>query len=211
MVKMIKTIFKNKAQIFSADMAIAIVTFLVILIASMWLWDYSMEKIELTESRNDLEFISKNVLTVLVETPGNPSNWTDTSEADFNENNIYSLGLAKSYSQNNLDIARKGKSAGLTINNYLVLDENKIQRLDVLNPQKYSTIKRILGILGPDYEFQLIIKVWNGTSYNTEYETGSTPGSSVTDIVRTDRFALLNGNWANVVLKIWKECESVTC
>lgn len=206
---MVKTIFKNKvknkAQIFSADLAIATVTFLVILVSSMWLWDYSIEKIELSERRNDLEMISKNALAVLVETPGSPSNWTELSEADFNETNIYSLGLARSYSQNNLDVARKGKSAGLSIDNYLVLDENKIQRLIALYPQKYTTYKKVLGILGPNYEFQLIIKVWNGTDYSTQYEIGSSPSQNVMDIVRADRFVLLNGEWTDVVLRLWKE------
>lgn len=208
---MIKMISNNKAQVFFVDAAVATIVFLLILVASMWLWDYSMEKIELTERRNDLELISKNALAVLVETPGDPSNWTNVSEFDFNETNINSLGLVRSYSQNDLDIIRKGKSAGLTIDNYLVLDENKIQRLDALYPQKYGIYKKTLGILGPNYEFQLMIKVWNGTGYDTQYEVGPNPGPNVLDIVRADRFALLNGEWANVVLKVWKECGGAIC
>ena len=84
----------DKAQIFSLDGIVAVITFIIILIASMWLWDYSREKIHLTERRADLEIISKNALSVLVETPGNPANWTNLSDSDFNRTNIYSLGLA---------------------------------------------------------------------------------------------------------------------
>jgi hypothetical protein len=204
-------VFNKRSQIFSADMAFAVVTFIIIIISSVWIADYSREKIELSELRNDLELISRISLASLVETPGNPSNWEEIDESGFNEENIYCLGLARSYSPSNQAIRRIGKSAGLTINNYLVLDESKIQRLIELSPQKYSTYKRILGILGPNYEFQLMVKAWNGTSYNTQYEVGATPGSGVRNIVRADRFALLNGTWADVMIKVWKECDGITC
>lgn len=202
---------KKKSQIFSADMVIAIVTFLFILLASAWLVSYTREKMELSETRNDLEFISRSVLAVLVETPGNPSNWTNFSESDFNQDYVYSIGLARSYSQKNSDVEGHGKSAGLTINNYMVLDETKIQRLAAWYPQKYNVYKRILGILGPDYEFQLSINVWNGTGYDNTYQIGLIPDSNVSSVVRSDRFALFGGNWTNVMLKIWKNCEKVIC
>ena len=201
----------TKAQMFSLDAVIAASVFMVIIITSAWAWTYTQEKIDLTEKRNDLEIISKNALACLVETPGYPANWTNISESDFNETNILSLGLARSFSINGVDLDEKRKSAGLSINNYLVLDKNKITKLVELNSQKYSTYKRILGILGPDYEFQLTIKVWDGSSYNTNHEIGLAPTYTASNILRADRFALLNGNWTNVVLNVWQECSGVTC
>ena len=202
---------KKKTQIFSMDITLAIVTFLIILISSIWITGYSSEKIDITERRNDLEFISKSALSALVETPGNPSGWDQLDEDDFDENNIYSLGLAMSYSENDLDVEEIGKSPGLTVKNYLVLDDAKIQRLKALESQKYNVYKRIMGVLGPEYEFQLKINLWNGSSYHVVYEIGMVPGSNATNLVRTDRFALLNSTWTDVVLNLWKECEGVSC
>jgi len=201
----------NKAQIFSIDAIIAIVSFLVILISAVWIWDYTKEKIELNERRNDLELISMNALAVLVETPGDPANWTGIQDDDFNQTNVLSLGLARSYSASNVDVARKGKSAGLSINNYLVMDIAKIQRLYDSNAQKYEMYKKILGILGPAYEFQLLINRWDGNNYVTEYEIGAAPNSTAANIVRADRYALLDNNRVNVVFKVWQQCSDVTC
>jgi len=201
----------GKAQIFSFDAIIAVITFVVILLSSIWIWDYSREKIYLTERRYDLELISKNVLSVLVETPGNPANWTNISDTDFNQTNINSLGLARSSSHNNLNLGLKGRSGGLVFSDYLVLEVDKIERFDNLSSLKYDACKKILGILGPNYEFGIDVNVLNGSNYVTRYQIGTTVTPISKDIVRADRYALLNGTWTNVVFKVWQECGDAVC
>ena len=201
-----------KAQMFSLDTIIAVIAFIIIILMGVWIRDYSNEKLYQTEIRGDIEIISKNALSTLLQTPGNPSNWTNLSADDFTTTNIISLGMAKTATYNNLDITEKGKPTGMGINTYLVLDESKIQRLSNLNNQKYETYKKLLGILGPQYEFEIRIRPWQGTNYTTQYTIGLPPSSTAQNIVRSDRYALLDGGTrANIIFYLWMECSGVRC
>ena len=102
-------------------------------------------------------------------------------------------------------------SSGIGGNGYLVLEEAKINRLINLSTPHYTTYKRILGVLGSDYDFLLTIKLWNGSQYNTEHEIGLAPGSTSVNVLRTDRYGLLNETWAHVVFNVWQQCSGVTC
>jgi hypothetical protein len=206
-----KKIKMKKGQIFSLDLVIAMLAFTVILIASIWLWEYALEKIRSTDERNDLEVISKAALAALVETPGSPSNWTNFSESSFNTSNVLFLGITKSYSISNKDVKGKGKSAGLSNSSYLVLDTAKVVRLTQLNMTKYETMKTLLGILGPNYQFELIISIWNESQYKPSYLIGKNPGNVKANIIKSERLALIDGIWAKVTLKIWRECEDAVC
>ena len=83
-----------KAQIFSLDIVIAAGIFILILLSTASIWDYSREKILIEETRNDMEIIARNALSVLIETKGSPKNWT---AYEFNQTNINSLGLADEF------------------------------------------------------------------------------------------------------------------
>lgn len=202
---------KKKAQIFSLDMIVGIISFIIIILIGIWAWDYSNERIYLTETRNDLEIISKNTLNVLLQTPGNPANWTDLQDSEINKTNIISLGLAKSKSLNNKDTEERSRSSGLTKYDYLVLDPEKLKKLNDSASLKYSTYKKILGIAGAGYEFQLEIKEWDTDEFITEYQIGLEPSLNARNIVRSDRFALISNNKAHIILKIWKECTRERC
>ena len=173
-----------KAQAFSVDIFIAVGIFIFILLSAALIWNYSREKIAIEETRNDMEIIARNALAVLIETKGNPKNWTSYT---FNQTNILSLGLSDSF---------------------LALDQTKISSLSSAN---YSTVKTILGILGSNYEFRLNIDTWNGTTYISNYTIGLSPNATASEVVKVQRFVLLNNNWAKAALKLWKSCEAITC
>jgi hypothetical protein len=173
-----------KAQIFSLDIVIAVGIFILILVSTALIWQYSREKISIEETRNDMETIARNALSVLIETKGSPSNWTDYT---FNTANVKSLGIA---------------------DEFLVLDSAKINSL---SSGDYSTAKTILDILGSGYEFQLKITVWNGNTYISNTSIGSAPDSSASEIVHIERFALLNNIWAKTAINVWKSCGDITC
>ena len=160
--------------------------FIVVLLSIAWAWDYSNEKISIDERRNDLEIIARNALDSLIKTEGDPGSWNELAEADFNENNVYSLGLVKNnFGQN-------------------VLDSDKIQKLVDLEATKYGTFKKILGILGPGYEFELKVSIWAGSSYSDTYTIGLTPIANTKNIVNIDRFVLLDGDFAKINIKVWE-------
>lgn len=189
----------KKAQIFSLDLIVAVTMFILILISIAWAWDYSREKITLTEKRNDMLLISQNVLSVLVETEGNPANWSSFSVDDFNESNIFSIGLTKSLAAGDTTI--KNSARALSHNGFSNLEISKAITLNNFDSQKYVTYKKILGI--NPYDFQLMIGIWNGASYSTSYVIGLEPANAE-NIIHADRFVLLNGTWSKVSLKVWQ-------
>lgn len=133
----------KKAQIFSIDLIIALITFIIIMVGIAWVWESSREKINLNEQENDMNLISIFALSSLIETPGNPPNWDEFDDADFDENNVASLGFA----YNSLSP--------------WMLDEDKMLRLhelDELNSTQYETMKKILGLRGASYEFNIRIE-----------------------------------------------------
>ncbi|MBW2965949.1 hypothetical protein KY342_02480 [Candidatus Woesearchaeota archaeon] len=174
----------DKAQIFSLDAIIAAGIFILILLSAALIWNYSREKISIEETRNDMEIIARNALSVLIETKGNPKNWTSYT---FNQINIHSIGLAEEF---------------------LILNQTKINSLSSAD---YSTAKTILGILGSNYEFRLNIDTWNGTSYMPNYTIGTAPNATASEVVNIERFALLDNLWAKTTMKLWKSCEDATC
>ncbi len=335
---------KSKSgQMFSMDGIVATLAFMMIFLAAIYVWDFSIEKISQTEKRGDLELLSKNAMAVLVETPGNPSNWSkildwyesstsctiksscDSSETcmfslyqkddshvgpcGYFSNNVCckgagdvtfrtlscdagegiilrvsqeddstveaptgsdyetlvcgkgctcalrdscntgegsvvslysqteshvgepgyysnllccscaegyqvkldSLGLATASGNKNLDIHNQARSFGLTYGNYLSLDDSKLKRLVTLNQTNYQTYKKLLGLLGPDYQFQLRVDLLKEKGYVTKYRIGANSNPISVDIVRSDRMALLNESIADVILLVWQECEGDVC
>jgi hypothetical protein len=166
------------------DTIIASGIFIIILLSAAALWDYAGESIRIEETRNDMEMIARNALSVLIETEGQPSDWT---AQPFNQADIQSLGLADSF---------------------LELDPMKISALYSAN---YTMAKTLLGIIGLDYEFGLDIRLWNGTSYSTGYMVGLLPNVTASEVVREERFSLVNNTWAKATILLWKSCEDITC
>lgn len=158
--------------------------FILILLSTASIWNYSGEKISIEEVRNDMETIARNALSVLVGTRGDPRNWTDY---EFNQTNIRSLGLT---------------------DEFLILNQTKI---DSLSSADYSTAKNILGIIGPGYEFSLDISVWDGTDYASDSTIGQSPNATASEIVKAERFTLLDSTWAKATIRLWRSCEGMTC
>ena len=206
-----KSKINKKGQIFSADLAIAIIAFMFIILTFIYMGNHLEKQVQINEESNDLIRIGHYFAAILVETPGEPSNWTDYSSDEFNSSNIKSLGLATSSSSNNLNITEKGKSVGTVNDNCLVLDSNKINYLTTLNASHYETYKELLGVIGPGYEFQLIVKMWNGTDYQQQYQIGETPQYNAPYITRTDRFALMDDTWTHLIFQVWKRCLQEPC
>lgn len=198
---------RKKGQLFSLDMVISFLIFISLLLSGAWLWDQQRETITLRELHYDLAFQANNALASLVETPGNPQNWSALDPAVVNSSTVLSLGLAPSPSFHDLP-NKPGRVMAGTLGGSWVIDPAKLESLTTINS---STTKKILGILGPNYDYFLQIKVWNGTTYTENTTLGTVPESTATEVVMVDRFALLNNNWAQLTMTLWKGCEGVVC
>ena len=182
----------NKSQIFSTDLVVAVIVFTFILITSAWFWDATKEKMHLSESRNDLELITHNAVSVLINTVGDPPNW---HRIEFNDSSVYSLGIGK--------------------NRPWFLDVNKASRLGELNSTDYELIKRMLGIRGANYEFFLNISKFNKTSEDFEIVSlvGKFPNSSSSNVISISRTMLsdIDDSWVSFNMLVWNLCEGVKC
>lgn len=134
----------NKSQMFSIDLMISLVFFVIILLSIAWAWEFSREKMSLAERRNNMNLLAMFSLSALIETPGNPTNWSDLENDDFDESTMKSLGFASS-----------------AISPW-ILDHDKIQKLFELRQTKYETIKNLLGLRGPGYEFNIKVQMVGG-------------------------------------------------
>jgi hypothetical protein len=126
-----------------------------------------------------MNILARDVSSILVSSEGDPSNW---NVLEFNETNVRAIGL---------------------VSEPWLLDKDKIV---ALYNADYNISKKILGILGPNYNYEIMISKWNNTAYSLEYQIGEPVGNAEFVIVNS-RYALLDGNWAKVNLKIWKQNE----
>ena len=161
----IQFINKKSAQLFSLDMIFAVAIFLLILLSIAFAWDHNREKLVLTEQRNDIALLSRNIVNSLLETEGNPSNWTQLASTSFNKTNVYTLGLVKTFSINAYNSHKKSTSLSLTKTGLGYLELNKILTLYNYDESMYNESRDILS-LSPNYDFQINFEAINGfTSY----------------------------------------------
>ena len=177
-------LLNRKSQIFSLDILIAMLAFITILVSSIIIWDYSTETINIKERRNELESASMNVLSLLIETTGIPSNWSNFAIQDFNESNVHAIGLAKN------------NSLGLSYSGPWEIDQKKIY---YLNSSTYERTKKILGLAG--FEFDLTLKIYNGSDYASNYSVSGNI-TDASDITKLRRYALMDGQRAELILKV---------
>lgn len=180
----------NKSQVFSIDLIMASIIFIFILTTSAWFWDSTKEKMSLSEIRNDLELISHNAVSVLINTVGDPPNWHNI---EFNEENIYSIGIGK--------------------NRPWFIDIDKAKRLSETD---YNLTKKILGIRGPNYEFFLNISVFNKTTENFDIISisGIFPNEEDSlNVISIERIMLSeeHDSWINFKILVWNKCEGAQC
>lgn len=182
---------QSKGQFFSVDMVAAVLIFLTILITVSLYWDYSFEKINLIEKRNNMQLVTKSVLSNLIETEGYPSYWNNIT---VNESNVGWIGLAKGYNS-----TRSNRATGMHHDGAWILDYDKVYAL-YNESQNYTILKKVIGV--PNYDYELKIYVWDGFEYFLRYESGRV-AHNATNVVNLERFALLNDEWAIVKLTVW--------
>lgn len=175
---------KRAGQIFSLDFLIAVIAFAGIIIASAVAWDYTARKTDSTEKINEMEIAAMNILSVLIETPGRPSNWSRLPVQDFSSSNVPSIGFAKNITH------------GLDFDGSWIIDREK---LHYVNSSTYNTTKNIIGLQG--YEFNLSLRIYNGTSFASNYSLSGNFGNA-NNIVRHVRYVIIDGKKAEISLKV---------
>ncbi len=169
-----------RGQIFSFDFIFAVSVIVFLFAIALFISDDVANVINERDSQRDLQLASSTALSVLIETPGDPSNWNNM---EFSDSNVKSIGLV---SQRN------------------VLDEAKLRRFYEIadeNFENYTQLKRTLAIDLPSSNFSLIIyNASNFIIFETAYEPPSTA-----DVHSLQRLAIIDNKPATVNLRIWVE------
>ncbi len=165
----------KKAQIFSSDLILSAFVFTVILSFVFLILVNNQIKIENNLKTSDLESKVMQITDILVQNPGEPSNWED------NAGSVKLIGLA--------DTDR-------------VLSEKKITEFSNID---YNITREKMGISGIDFYFVLkelnegIVKI-NGN----ETKAGRTPGLNSTQIIIIKRFVLYDEKERIAEFSLWK-------
>ncbi len=190
-----------KGQVSSIDAIIALGVFLMIFAVIGSNWQEVLEKNANAKQFYPINSIARNAMASLIETSGNPSNWTQFPASSFNETNVKSLGLGKA--PKTTAEVNKERSFGLGFANAWQLDYNKVKKLAEFNQTRYDSIKKMLGITGPNYEYYLKVQKWNGTAYSLNTTIGSAPFSNASHSASIKRLAAMDGNWSLIELIVW--------
>ena len=82
---------KSKGQVISLDFMVSIALFTFIIAMSIFIWNSINTQIDEAETNNMLQTELVSISTMLIETPGTPSNWNTVGPSEINQ-----LGLAVS-------------------------------------------------------------------------------------------------------------------
>ncbi len=183
----------KKAQMFSLDLIFASIIFIGIITILINSWTTASNRAYYDEQYKRLELSARSLANLLLQTEGNPSNWTSAS--------VSSIGLAQSTSLNRLNTTFKSRPAGLNKRGAWYLDSTKVNALQAMD---YILSKTLMG-LSADEHYYLIISQWNNSAYVPYYVLGMPPYANATNVVGLERFALLNNNWARFEFRVWAE------
>jgi len=134
-------VFSNKGQIFSWDLVVSAMIFIVIFLTLVVLLDDKSLAINEEEPKKELEIYTRHAVEALMNTEGFPQDWHELD--GINASEISSIGL------------REGR--------YGYLDEEKLDKL-MKSGEYYDAIKKLLGLTGPNFEFK-----FNVTIYDTNH------------------------------------------
>jgi len=167
---------KKKAQLFSSDLAIAMIVFTFALALAILVWDGVTGDINSAEELRDMEALAVGVIENLVRSPGVPADW--------NPYDVMTPGLAVSDR---------------------VLDEEKISDFtDLMSGDRYGENKYKLGIGHRD--FYLRITDINGTAVMVDGQqarAGLAMDPEAAASLTTARTATLGGETVVLTFTIW--------
>jgi hypothetical protein len=172
----------KKAQIISLDALVASLILITIITSSAMVWDYITEKSIFIDKSNDLEYVTRNALTLLLENEGDPYNWTTIPAGNFDSENIYVLGLG-------------------TLSDF-ELDVEKIKILVTLNETKYSEYLTLLGLRG--YEFEFLVDYWLNNTFVNVYTVGTNPAVEAERQMSLIEYAIVNNTRSRIGLNVWQ-------
>ena len=168
------TLLNGKGQIFSTDLMLASIIFLLILTTATTYGNQVANRIYFFEHDAEMRQAGQQAANGLILTGGNPANWQNLPGIG----NVNSIGIADSAN---------------------MLNKSKIARLASLASSNYEEVKGILGIAKFDFRIEVI-----SMQNNFVVESFGASPKSESSIVSISRIAFYDGNNVVVRLKVFK-------
>lgn len=164
----------KKGQMFTGDLAVATMLFIATLTLVFLLWDNITEKINSAEQYKEMDTLATDITEQMLRTPGSPIDW--------NETNVYSIGLA--------DEDR-------------VLNESKLLAfVGMYNTTVRYRDNQFFMNLGP-YDFFINFTYLNGTQLVVNETTIATGLAPEGDRITFYRSASLNNETLRIYFTAW--------
>lgn len=170
----------RRGQLFFLDGVFAGAIIVAVLLSLYAAEEYVSSSSLLDARSTDLGMRTAQAASLLVETPGSPSNWS---------------GLAASAPET---IASLGLTTGIP----LVIDHGKIAAFASLLDEDSARTAAIAGFQGPGYGLRL--RLLSVGEDETLFSAGDAPGEGAGDIVRIVRYGLYNGSRAAIEITGWQ-------
>ena len=154
---------KQKGQLFSLDLIVASITFLMIILLTMITFNQINQTILFAEEENNRNEASFNAAKQLLATPGSPANWENLTDL----NNVFSIGIVNTKNE---------------------IDFKKMEKLSDLNSTNYTAAKKLLG--AAKYGLKIDIIKLQDKSVLAEFGLEPDVNASVSSV---NRFGIYNG------------------
>ena len=165
----------KNAEFYAVELLIS-VTVLLIIIAAVYLTWQQIDLKEQQTNRIEMRLRADSISSALLNTQGIPSDWNSKDISS-----VYSIGLIN-------DTNYKG---------YAYVDSGKMTKFQSLS---YADLKTMLGTQGHDFSIQFKQKINN--SFVMIGGVGINPVNA-TDVIVAERYCIIDGAPAQMVLKIW--------
>lgn len=192
--KKVQKNFQKKAQIFSADLVIALMVFLAILIFIFGVHQYAMDKTYAEDFDDEMQV--RQIADLLASTPGSPANWS--SNSIVNSTFVNSIGLIDNC-LDTADCARISHPSGKNSGKGTI----SLAKLSKFNTS-YSGASGVLGM--QPYNFRADLYLFNGTGYVMNFSAfrDQSYGESSNTYVVT-REVVVDGKPARFIFYAWRK------
>jgi hypothetical protein len=191
-------------QMFSTDAIVAMGIFVFIIIIYISLSSHIYNEVSESQERNHLLSQAQVASDALFNHPGNPTNWTNST----NISSIFSIGVKKSVSLNGHEQVYLGRPAALE-QSMTEWDLAKVLKFEELNLTHYNDYKKFLAI--DRGEIYVEIFQWTNNEYVSLVKVGNQVPSTAKNVIRLDRYGIINDTWGHAVFHVWTNCGGARC
>lgn len=177
---------RNRGQLFSGDIAVAMVVFLATLGLAFFLWNSTTDDINRAERLRDLQRIAASTTEQLIRTPGVPADWDTQWDLQGSGGSVSGI-------------------PGLAADDRVIDPVKAGSFVELMNATYYEDYKHFMGL--GEYDFYIDVRNLTGTLMEVSgkpFAAGKPLPAEYTESVSILRTAIFNDTIVRVNLIIWR-------